>query len=218
MRLTEYADRDMLAMGLADRLAGDLENALFTHETVSLAVPGGTSPGPVFDVLSATSIDWKRVAVLPTDERCVPPDHERSNARLIRERLLTGRAAPARPVPLWSAGTGDTSDEELAGCLPRSVLLVGMGADMHTASMFPAADRLKAALAEDAPAAMELTAPGAPEPRVTLTAHVLDGAMSKHMIIFGQDKRDALDRALSLHPEEAPVAAILTDMNVHWAE
>jgi len=57
-----------------------------------------------------------------------------------------------------------------------------------------------------------------PEPRITLTAPMLDGALSKHLIIFGSAKRDALERAMSLPPEEAPIAAVLSGMTVHWAE
>lgn len=222
MKITEYPDRDLLAIGLADRLAGDLENTLLVHDRATLAVPGGTTPGPVFDVLCAARLDWARVTVLPTDERCVPPGDARSNARLIRERLLTGPAAAAGFLPLTDeSGAKEVSPSALRAvtdALPLSVLLVGMGADMHTASLFPAARGLDEALAVGAPTLVPLTAPGAPEPRISLSAHTLDGAMSKHMVIFGDEKREALERALSLHPTEAPVAAILNEMTVHWAE
>ncbi len=99
MKIVDYADRDMLAINLANRLAGDLETALLHNETVSFAVPGGTSPGPIFDILCASDLDWARVHILLTDERWVPEDHTRSNTRLIRERLLTARAAKARFLP-----------------------------------------------------------------------------------------------------------------------
>ena len=92
-----------------------------------------------------------------------------------------------------------------------------MGADMHTASLFPGADKLAEALDPKAPALMAMRAPGAPEPRITLTAPVLDGAMSKHIIIFGAEKREALERARHLKPSEAPVAAVLSQAQVHWA-
>ena len=93
-----------------------------------------------------------------------------------------------------------------------------MGTDMHTASLFPGADRLAEALAPDAPALMALRAPGAGEPRVTLTARVLADAMACHILITGADKRAALDRAQGLAPEEAPVRAVLANATVHWAE
>ena len=76
MNLIEYSDEDMLAIGLANVLVGQLENTLFNNERASFAVPGGTTPGPVFDAMSGVNLDWSRVHVLPTDERWVPEDHD----------------------------------------------------------------------------------------------------------------------------------------------
>ncbi len=223
MNIQEYADRDMLAIDAANVLAGNLKSALLHHETVSLAVPGGTTPGPVFDVLCAADLDWDRVRILPTDERCVPGDHERSNERLIRGRLLTGRAAVAQYLPLYAAGHDPDEilpeiESLIAPVLPLSVLVLGMGSDMHTASLFPGMDGLMAALDSHAPVLAVARTDVQPEPRITLTAPVLDGALSKHLIIFGADKREALDKAMTLPPEEAPIAAVLSGMTVHWAE
>ncbi|TDE38461.1 6-phosphogluconolactonase [Antarcticimicrobium sediminis] len=223
MNLVEYPDREMLAMDLANRLAGELESHLLRHDSASFAVPGGTTPGAVFDTLCAADLDWERVHVFPTDERCVPADHSRSNARLIRERLITHRAARARFLPLWAPDDG--ADEGLVGIearltreLPISVLLLGMGSDMHVASLFPGAEGLAAALAPDAPVLARLRPDGVPEPRISLSARVLDGALSKHLVIYGEEKRAALDRATSLSPQDAPVQAILKGTTIHWAE
>jgi 6-phosphogluconolactonase len=140
----------------------------------------------------------------------------------VRERLLTDRAAAARHVPLYLPGDQpeDRLDEIAAGlapALPLDVLLLGMGADMHTASLFPGADRLEEALTGEAPV-VAMRAPGAPEPRVTLSAKVLREAMSIHIVITGTEKREALERARHLKPQEAPVAAVLKQAVVHWAE
>src|SRR6056297_1987593 len=113
MNLIEYPDTDLLALGLADVLAGQLNSWLMTHESALFAVPGGTTPGPVFDALCGASLDWGRVRVVPTDERWVGPDHPRSNARLIRERLLTDRAAAARLLPLHAPA--DAPEDALTG-------------------------------------------------------------------------------------------------------
>lgn len=222
MTIVEYADRDMAAMAVADRLAGDLKSALLTHEWVSFAVPGGSTPGPIFDALCASSLDWDRVHIFATDERWVAADDPRSNEGLIRARLLTERAAAAMLISLLApAEVPEQAVSEvsarLAPELPISVLLLGMGADMHTASLFPGVAGLAEALQSDAPAVVAMRPDTAPEPRISLSAPALDGALAKHLVIFGDDKREALERARSLPPEEAPVQAVLSETTVHWA-
>ncbi|TNF62669.1 MAG: 6-phosphogluconolactonase, partial [Rhodobacteraceae bacterium] len=131
MRMMEYPDQDLLAMDVANRLAGDLKNALLRHDHVSFAVPGGTTPGPIFDALCGADLDWDRVHVLPTDERWVPQEDPRSNAGMIARRLLTDRASAARLLPLY-APAADPSDvlpevtAELVPEMPISVLVMGM--------------------------------------------------------------------------------------------
>lgn len=220
--LIEYADREMLAIELANRLAGELKNCLLVHEFASLAVPGGTTPGEIFDNLSGARLDWDKVHVMLTDERWVPSDHEQSNARLVRNRLLTDLAAQAQFIPFYTEGKTATEaapilSDRLAGEFPISVLVLGMGADMHTASLFPGSDGLAAALAPDAPSVCAINVPGHDIGRITLSRSVLEGAMSKHLVIFGDDKREAVERAMSLPAEQAPIGAVLGDATVHWA-
>lgn len=223
MKLETYPDREFMMLGLANVIAGQLADFLRREGKASLCVPGGTTPGPIFDTLSGVDLDWGNVAVFLNDERWVGEDSPRSNTRLLRERLLKGKAAAARLVPLYAeAGQPEEALEALAEGiaphLPISVLLLGMGADMHTASLFPGADRLDEALAADAPVLMALRADAAGEPRITLTAPVLRGAMHIHVLITGAEKRAALDRAMALPVAEAPVRAVLDNATVHWAE
>ncbi|MFP7571467.1 6-phosphogluconolactonase [Marivita sp. S2033] len=218
-----YPDREMLAMDLANKLSGDLRMSLKNADRVVLAVPGGTSPGPVFDDLCAANLDWSRVDVVLTDERWVPEDSPRSNTRLIRERLLVDRAAEARLLPLYKPASEPEDalaelQAQIKDNLPLAVVLLGMGEDMHTASIFPGADQLTRALASDAPTLLAMRAPGAPEPRITLSARVLNEAMRKHVLIFGPEKRAALEKAEGLSNEEAPINAVLDEAIVHWAE
>ncbi|MDG3040032.1 6-phosphogluconolactonase [Roseicyclus marinus] len=223
MDLIEYPDRDLLMLGLADRLTADLAEALRLNERASLSVPGGTTPGPVFDLLSEQALDWDRVSVVLNDERWVPEDSPRSNTGLLRKRLLVSKASAATLIPLYAAVERpedciEDLAEGLEPHLPLSVVLLGMGADMHTASLFPGADNLEAALAEDAPPLMAMRAEGAAEPRITLTAPVLKGALSLHILITGAEKRAALEKAQHLPALEAPVRAVLGQAVVHWAE
>jgi len=222
MEFVTYPDSEMMMIALADTLAGELKDALLTHNTVSFAVPGGTTPGPIFDSICETHLDWDRVQVMLTDERWVDDASDRSNTRLLRQRLLVGQAAAAQYVPLYN-GAATPEDglpalqAALAPSLPVDVMLLGMGADMHTASIFPQADQLDRALTGD-DLLVAMRAPGAPEPRITLSANVLKGAIRRHIVIIGKEKRDALDKAQHLTPQEAPVAAILSGSIVHWAE
>ncbi|PYE86239.1 6-phosphogluconolactonase [Pseudoroseicyclus aestuarii] len=222
MELIEYADAEMMMIDLANRLAGELREALGRDETASLAVPGGTTPGPIFDSLSSVDLDWDRVKVLLTDERWVPEDSPRSNTGLVKRRLMTDRAASATYVPLYlPKEQPEEAMEELSAAVgalnPISVVLLGMGADMHTASLFPGADRLAEGLTTEAPL-VAMRAPGAPEARITLSAKMLNDAVRRHIVITGEAKREALEKARSLPPEEAPVAAILKNAVVHWAK
>ena len=221
MKLTEYPDEDMMAIGLAQTLTGELTSALETQDRVLFVVPGGTTPGPVFDVLCGADLDWSRVDIPPSDERWVPAVHVRSNSRMIRQRLLTNRAEAAQLLPMFAPGhTPEDALAELESAivtrLPVAVCLLGMGDDMHTASLFPGADNLALGLSPDAPILVPMRAPGAPEPRISLSARILRGAMTLHIVISGPAKRAALDRARQLEPAKAPVAAVLENAVVHW--
>lgn len=223
MQFRDYPDREFLNLALADTIAGQLADFLRRDGRASLCVPGGTTPGPIFDILSGVELDWANVAVFLNDERWVPESSDRSNTRLLRQRLIRGKANQARLVPLYAPAD---APEEVIGALadglrphlPISVLLLGMGGDMHTASLFPGADRLHEALAPHAPLLMPMRAEAAGEPRITLTAAALKGAMNIHVLITGPEKRAALERALTLPPEEAPIRAVLDTATVHWAE
>lgn len=223
MKLETYPDREFLMLGLANVIAGQLADFLRREGKATLSVPGGTTPGPIFDTLSGVDLDWANVDVVLNDERWVPESSERSNTRLLRERLLRGRAAQARLLPLYAPA--EQPDAMLAALedgirphLPISVLLLGMGADMHTASLFPGADRLEEALSPTAPILLPMRAEAAGEPRITLTAPVLQAAFNIHILITGPEKRAALERAMTLTPMEAPVRAVLDNATVHWAE
>lgn len=223
MKLIKYPDIDMMAIDLAGILAEDLAEALHHEDRVCFAIPGGTTPGVIFDDLCAADLDWNRVDVLLTDERWVPEDDPRSNTRLVKERLLVDRAANARLLPMYTPAHAPEEvlaelEAMIAPELPIAVMLLGMGKDMHTASLFPGAEGLEAALQPNAPILVPLTQPNTGEKRISLSARVLTGAMSKHMVITGDAKRKALKKSRSLPVAEAPVQAVLNGMTVHWAE
>lgn len=223
MKINEYPDREFLMLSLANTIAGELADFLRREGRASLCVPGGTTPGPIFDTLSGVDLDWSNVTVFLNDERWVSEDSPRSNTRLLRERLLVGRAASAKYIPIHAdtetpEESLDALAEGLKPHLPISVLLLGMGTDMHTASLFPGADRLEEGLSDSAPLLLPMRADAAAEPRITLTAKPLKGAISTHLLITGHEKREALLRAEKLPVAEAPIRALLPNATVHWAE
>ena len=218
----EYNDREELVSSVAKILASDLNAAIKDRENVMFSVPGGSTPGPIFDKLCEFDLDWRRVSIILNDERWVPESNERSNTKLLRERLLIKKATLATYISMYS----DTITPELGipklkkrvdPNLPISVLLFGMGADMHTASLFPGGDKLEEALSNNAPTLLPMRAAGAMEARMTLTAQVLNSSRFKHLVIFGEEKRKAFEKAIDLPNSIAPVSAILPGASVHWA-
>lgn len=228
MELHRYKDRATQMQTLADLTVAALAAALAEKGRATLAVPGGATPAPYFAALAKTDLDWSKVTVLLTDERFVPATSDRSNARLLKQHLLVGNVAKARFIPYYRQ---DTTPEDLPGVLdpvlaphlPLDFCVLGMGADMHTASIFPGADRLSEALSPDGShIVLPMRAPGAPEPRLTLTAPVLRGAGEIHLLITGPEKLAALDAAQKLNDwQKAPVLAVLQrehEVHVHYAD
>jgi 6-phosphogluconolactonase len=215
-----YPDRDTLMRSLAELVGDQLRAAHASKHRATLVVPGGSTPGPFLRALAEAELAWEDVTVVPSDERLVDVASPRSNGRLIRETLLREEAARATLVEL--SGSLDRARARVAEVLPIDVAVLGMGADMHTASLFPGAAGLAEALAGDAPPLVEVAPAGAPERRVTLSAPVLRGSDVIHILITGRDKAAALEAALRDGPvEEAPVRAVLTapcPVSVHYAD
>ena len=218
----EYNHREDLVSKVAEILAADLISSVKAGGNAIFSVPGGSTPGPIFDKLCEFDLDWKRVSIILNDERWVPETSERSNTKLLRERLLIKKASLATYISMYSdVLTPEVGipklQERIEQNLPISVLLFGMGADMHTASLFPGGDNLEKALSSNAPTLLPMRAEGALEARITLTAQVLNRSRIKHLVIFGNEKRTALEKAIDLPNRLAPISAILPGASVHWA-
>ena len=223
MQLYSYPDSAIMMQALSAQLVTELLNALAKNGKATLAVPGGSTPGPLFDLLSLADFDWTNVTIMLTDERWVSGESPKSNTALIKNRLLVNAAASANYVALYKDGVGPVIgaavlSKQVELHLPIDVMLLGMGADMHTASLFPGAAELAWAQSSKADSVVSMIpVMGDLEPRVTLSANVLEAAIRTHVLILGDEKKAALMVAETKVPSEAPIAQFLPNARVHWS-
>lgn len=212
-----YADALDQAQALAREIARRLTLGVAERGGALLAVSGGKSPVRLFQLLSAMDVPWAKVTVTLVDERWVPATDEASNERLVREHLLVGKAATARFVSLKNAAA--TPEQGAAEChaalaslaLPFDVIVLGMGDDGHTASLFPQALGLAEALDTGREALCAAVHPQtAPHPRMSLTLRALQLSRWLVLPLQGEGKLRTYRAALQDGPVELmPVRAVL---------
>lgn len=214
MKIVIYPNQQVTAEALADIVAMQLQVAIDSRGKASIAVPGGTTPTIFLHALSYADLDWSKINLTTTDERQVPIEHPRSNARLVKDTLITREASAVN----FFAQNKSTSSQELneqfeQNFSPLDVCVLGMGDDGHTASLFPGVDQQW--LNPEGTSMIAFTKPpGDLEPRITLTAGALLKAQNIHMLIHGEAKHDVLQQALSGDDiSSMPVRSILHHAN-----
>ena len=204
-----YDSRDDLDAALTQAIATQLSQGIASRGYASLVVSGGSTPKGLFKTLSSTELDWKRVTVLLADERWVPETHADSNSAMVKSLLLQGEAAAANWID-YGAGQEDANAEvarvaEILSAMDSfDVVVLGMGADSHTASLFPCSIELPAGLSTTAPVLM--TQPTtAPHRRISLSKDRLLKTELGIIHLVGESKLEVYEKATAhadddIHP------------------
>jgi 6-phosphogluconolactonase len=226
----EFADAGAQAEALADQVATQLRDAIAERGRAVVAVSGGSTPKAFFARLSNEALDWSAVTVTLVDERWVPDTDARSNARLVQSTLLQNAAAAAHFVPLYTGAAtpeqGLAATEARIAALPTpfDVVVLGMGDDGHTASFFPGGDHLAEATDPHGTARVwPMRAPGAGEPRITLSLPALLDTRALYLLLCGEGKRSLLAsvgqdaEAAKGYPVRCVVQQDAVPLAVYWS-
>lgn len=228
LRWHRFDDRNTLDNALAERIAGTLEEGILQRASATLIVSGGSTPLGVFTQLGQRPIAWDQVRVSLADERWVPADHPDSNARLVQESLLQGMAASAEFVPLYTDGLSAQDaqaivDQRLGVLDTFDLVLLGMGGDGHTASLFPGSTALDRGLdLSNKNRCIAVTPLHAPHDRMSLTLSRLIDTRTLILHITGDEKRAVLEEAMATGDARRwPIAALASapvpQIEVYWA-
>jgi len=219
----EFPSAPLLAEALAERVVGQLHEAIESRGVATLVVSGGKSPIALFQQLVRQPLDWSKVVITLADERWVPIEHVDSNEALLRRYLLIGAVAKAKFIGLYRSAESQekaalAADEALAELPAIDVLVLGMGDDGHTASLFPSSPNLAEALdPQGTRRCWPMLAPTVPHQRLSMSRAMLASARYPLLSISGQGKLDTLRTAASGDETTMPVRAFLqSPLEIYW--
>ncbi len=229
-QLNNFDNRAQLDEALAENISQILQSAITLRGKASIAVSGGSTPKGFFKVLSNKAIDWKKVTITLADERWVDISDDASNTRLVHENLLQNKASAAKFFHLKQGE--NLCEETLADLnlaakntlLPLDVVILGMGEDGHTASLFPCSEQISYGLdITNNNSLMKVEPKTAPHQRITFSFAALKQSKNVFLHLCGDNKKQVLDKALSTNDIfEMPIRAFLQgdgiDTQVYWAK
>ncbi|WP_416305091.1 6-phosphogluconolactonase [Neptunicella sp. SCSIO 80796] len=227
MKQSLYASTEQLNQQFSQRIVALLEEGIASKGRASLLVSGGRTPLGLFAALSTSELDWSKVDISLADERWVDASDDASNEKMVTENLLQNNAAKANFVSLKTNQT-DAADavREISSRLdsmskPFDVLILGMGEDGHTASLFPCSAQIAEGLDMDSNQQVIAVTPGtAPHQRMSLTLPALLTSQNIFLHLTGDSKMQVLQQALDGDDELAmPIRAVLNraDVELIWA-
>ncbi|WP_051310900.1 6-phosphogluconolactonase [Zooshikella ganghwensis] len=222
--LLSFNDSQKLVAALTDTVTDTLQSGLTRHSQATLVVSGGSTPIPLFNALAECNLNWANVSVTLADERWVDEHHADSNAQLVKKHLLQKKAFTAKfyglKTPPVDADSGLDSCSKILKQLPQpfDVVILGMGNDGHTASLFPNTPTLQEGLNSTTPKLCLSCQPiTAPHQRITLTYPVLAYAKLVILHIVGEDKLLTLQQALTTENQaDMPIRAFLQDPSINF--
>jgi 6-phosphogluconolactonase len=227
LAFNEFKTRDAAVGALARRIGEVLRGAVCRRSAASMIVCGGSSPQALFHELKILPLPWCLVTLVPSDERWVPVEDDASNEGMIRRELLSGEPGFAQFVSLYrrdaSAAAALPTLQRALASVPRPFdeVVIGMGEDGHTASLFPDSPDIGAALTSDDDCVVQQV-PRLGAPRVSLTVRTLLDAREITLLFFGARKRAVYEASLEPGPvEQYPIRALVRQprvpVNVFWA-
>ncbi|KRC81874.1 6-phosphogluconolactonase [Sphingomonas sp. Root241] len=226
----DYDDADEMAAAVAGDVQFIIESAIDARGAAVVALAGGKTPLPIYEKLAAAKLDWKRVTIVPGDDRLVPLGDPLSNVTAIGKVFIP---RGARVIPLISATVADYKAAGRAADAilqdlhwPLDLCLLGVGGDGHCASIFPGPDfdeALNGPKERRATGVMpDPLPPEAPVARVTLSKAAIVSARALMIAVTGQAKRDVLEQAIAQGASSNyPVGRVLADVelpvDIHWS-
>ena len=232
MKIFKFQTREAMVSSLLKKNLSSLRRAVELKGQACWAVSGGSTPEPLFDAISRADLPWADIEVALVDERWVDEGHDRSNTAFVKRHLLKNNAAAAKFIPIRDDADADSCSADFANAhygelpLPFDRVLLGLGPDGHTASLFPESEGLEDAMDETSEAvcavirAKKSDVTGTELDRVTLTAAEICRAQAIDLMITGQEKMKVLSEAMTVE-NNYPIGRLMRmapeKFAVYWA-